>query len=80
MPTFGKYDRYTYLYTASKPHIQTIRFNGDLYGRKNKPRADTGIKSADKSAGAHQTAYHLPFEHYRDVGADHGNFGMVHAL
>ena len=47
MPFVGEYNRYTYLYTASKPHIQTIRFNGDLYGRKNKPRADTGIKSAD---------------------------------
>ena len=105
MPFVGEYDRYTYLYTASKehifpqslrgaarrgnptirsetskPHIQTIRFNGDLYGRKNKPRVDTGIKSADKSAGAHQAPHHLPIEHYRDVGVDNGYIGVVYAL
>lgn len=80
MPFVGEYDRYTYLYTASKPHIQTIRFNGDLYGRKNKPRADTGIKSADKSAGSRKTPHHLPAQHYSDVGVDHRYFGVVYAL
>ena len=80
MPFVGEYERYTYLYTASKPHIQTIRFNGDLYGRKNEPRTYQRIESAYKSASSYKAPHHLPAQHYSDVGVDHRYFGVVYAL
>ena len=65
---------------ASKPLDLTIRFNGDLHGRKNKPRVAARIKSIKKGTGSYQTAYNLPAQYYRDACTDYRYFGMVYAL